>query len=962
MIVISEFCLLGVANAWIPPAGSPMAKGEHPRILFISDSHRVLNPDAPGFTLEEMRVQLSSSAYSGLFSSFISEVDAEYSKTVSSLSKMDITTNAINFAFLYKLDPDSWASSFSFRYTTVVYGEKAKEYGDYIALQAAAVISSDALKRNWSDYKTFNYGGGDKVGDGLTNVSMAVVADWCHDLFSKADKQAYMDGFIAIFNYSGSIDNGVFASAHHYGESQNCGGIFAFYGEELDDTGTKYGDAISAMGEKFESEWLIGVRDLHNLVYEDGANNAQGPSYGKIAANNMAPFISMMSSTLNENFFQTISYWRDQAKYKLYIIKPLFYEKEWHVLLSDDIGDNSQFVNMLYGKNELFWYPSIKHATGEGAQVAKWTKDTYYTDQNYKNLKWRGVLCYFFNGYENIVAKSPADAGFPLSTHVGMGQYVMRSGWGSQDDTLISFYAPKYHVNDGGHAHQDFASFKIFKYGNLTEDRQIAKSYKKAPSDRYQTQKSMFRNTIGVLDPAEINSKGYNLMGYRGGYNSEAIDPSDAAFHVGGANNCGVVKKDSLNSTHFDYIYYDYTNAWDAGKVNYAEREFVYLRTENGVDDEYVVVFDRVNAVNANHKKYYLLQSMFEPIVENAGDQISQKYPEATIDDGGRWVFPSSSAGSTVKMVNTYDNFHAAMFSRTLLPNNFQINKVGGPNHYWEDAVGTVIHGPASTTDELKNDYGTYTIQVQPTVDHNYDIFLNVMQIGDSNTLLSMTDTVGFTATTGSIGNLVGAHIKDMAKNRIALFNDQKSTGVPTQKAPYVYICDVTAHSFHLLTNIEPYAKYSVSTSVPDEVSEKKKIIAEPISSLDGVLSFSDTINSRGKIRYTIEKIDNAPAVLIIDQKDGMTVHSSPFMVTGSATVTNGNTVKGVSCMVNSVSYSADPVDGVWDSQCEKWTCKVPIASKQENNIMFEADDYDSSGRPITREFTVKRDNLCACP
>ena len=121
-------------------------------------------------------------------------------------------------------------------------------------------------------------------------------------------------------------------------------------------------------------------------------------------------------------------------------------------------------------------------------------------------------------------------------------------------------------------------------------------------------------------------------------------------------------------------------------------------------------------------------------------------------------------------------------------------------------------------------------MQVQSLTDHNYDVFLNVIQFGDSNSLSSMTDTVSLTATTGSTGNLVGTHIKDSTKNRIVLFNDQKRTNVSIQTAPYVYVCDVTASSFHLLTNIEPYSIY--------RVSDGTTAIAEPTSSLDGVLSF----------------------------------------------------------------------------------------------------------------------------
>lgn len=937
-VLLYTLCLISIsaqAFAWSPPVGSPMSRSEHPRLLFITDTHRSTVPDAPGYTVSEMRSQMQVAEYATMFSGFISAVDGEYVKDKSQLEKMTVTTNAINFAYLYKLDPDSWVSSgFVFGYTTSEYGAKAKEYGGYIAAQAAAVAPNATLKQNWSDYKTFNYGGGDSDGDGLTNVSLAIVADWCYDLMSLSDKQAYMDGFLNIYNYTtnlGGLGEDVFASAHHYGASQNCGGVFAFYGEDLDTVGTTYQDALVDMGEKLDREWIVAGRDLHNLVYEGGANNVQGPSYGKTAANNMAPFIDIMSSSLNENFFKTIAYWSDMAQYRTWIIKPLDYDSAWHVLLSDDIGDNDQQLNMWYGKNELYWYPAIKHSIGIPATVAKWVKDTLYTDQASTSLLYRGVLSYFFNGIEDIGIQTPTQAGMPLSTMLGMGQYVMRSVWDDTSASLISFYAPKYKANEGGHAHQDFGSFKIFKNGNLTEDRQIAKTYPSAPSAAIKTQKSMFRNTIGVLNPSEVDSDGFNLMGYHFGGDRSAINPADPSYLPGGINYVGVVHGKNLDGDKYDYIDYEYSDAWDDSKVDYAEREFVYSRSSGGANDEYVIVFDRVNAVDSSHQKYYLLQSMFEPVVNNAGTQTPQKYPGAASDDGGRWIFPSSTIDSTVQMVNTHDICNGAMFNRTVLPENFQINKVGGPNHYWEDANGKLINGPSTLTDELKNDYGTYAIQVQPTIDSNYDVFLNVMQIGDSSTLTAMSDIVNIISTTGSTGVLTGAHIKDATKNRIVLFNDQKRATVGKQSAPYVYTAEVTAPSHHLLTNIEPSASFSVS--------DGSTVVATPTSSSDGVLSFDDSTNTTGSVQYTITKTGGVISIGF-STHDNQTVSDPSFVINGTAVATTGKVITGVT----STGLTVIPVDGSWGDTTEGFTATATL-SKGPNSFTFTASEDGGSAQ-----------------
>ena len=74
---------------------------------------------------------------------------------------------------------------------------------------------------------------------------------------------------------------------------------------------------------------------------------------------------------------------------------------------------------------------------------------------------------------------------------------------------------------------------------------------------------------------------------------------------------------------------------------------------------------------------------------------------------------------------------------------------------------------------------------------------------------------------------------------------------------------------------------------------------------------FSDAVNNSGKVTYTVTKIEGAPAVLTLDQENDSIVYSSPFVVTGSITVPNGNTVTGVSSTVNSKTYSASPMDGL---------------------------------------------------
>ncbi len=820
-IRIILFCIIVllpyVAFGWTPPSGSPLANGDHPRLMFITDSHRTANPNAPGMTVSEMRTRLVSSDYKSTFQSFINEMDGHYSDTPGSKSKMECTMDAISYAFLYILDPSNaiWASnSITFGHSQAEYGDKAKTHALYIASQAAAITGAETRKQNWSDYKTFNYGGGDSIGDGATNVSLAIVSDWCNSLLSTAEKEAIIDGVIGTYDYSGVLgSNEVWASGKHFGAGQNGGGILGLWGDG--DISSYESTKVAAMMGRIEDNWLKSFRDLSTVILGGGSNFPQGPwTYDMTAIENMMPFVLILQTALNENLFNTVSYLRYHHYYSLYIVKPMKFDgDEWHIVPTDDSGTKA-ISTMDWGKNEIAWYPIISHLSGDEASVAKWTKDTHYIYDTGTSRRYRGVLYYFFSGYADVSAKSPSTVGLPLSKDIGKGQYMLRSGFESESDTLITFRAPEFHLNDGAHAHRDFGAFRIFKYGNLVPTRQIAKKY---TSNVMITQSGMFNSIVGVLKSGELRS-GYNVMGYRSGYDSNARYATDAAFQTNGNNHVGIVVGDELNGAHYDYIDYDYSNSWDDFKVDYAEREFVYLRSEGGTNDEYIAIFDRINAVDSSYTKYWLLQANFEPkLLENDGDEITmtaQDYPGDPDGGGGRWINTTSSPtqDNTLKITNTYDTFHGSLFNRTLLPSSFQINKVGGPNHYWEDAIGKSVETPASLTDTQKNHFGSYTMQIQSTTGQNYDNFLNVMEIGDNNTLTQMTEVTKITVTdSGSDVRMHGALIKDNSKNRVVLFSADQSGAVVTTDVNYSV--NTSTASIHLLFKLQPNTMYSVDIS-----------------------------------------------------------------------------------------------------------------------------------------------------
>ncbi len=160
--------------------------------------------------------------------------------------------------------------------------------------------------------------------------------------------------------------------------------------------------------------------------------------------------------------------------------------------------------------------------------------------------------------------------------------------------------------------------------------------------------------------------------------------------------------------------------------------------------------------------------------------------------------------------------------------------KVGGPNHYWEDAEGRLIWS-GNLSDTEKNFRGTYSMQIQSTTNQSHDTFLNVMQFGDADTLSAMAPVSRIDA-----GTMVGAFIDDPTTTRVVLFSSD-SQGAPVTSATYA-IGGTASSEIHLLLEMAP-GSY--------DVYKDNLLIHSGLSvSSNGVLAF----DSAGGTSYQIVK------------------------------------------------------------------------------------------------------------
>ncbi len=857
--------------SWVP-ADSPLALGLHPRLMFIPQSYRDTHPDAVGITVQEMRDKLNT-YYKKEFQEFIDLMDSLYDSDISVKSKRDISNDAMNYAFLYIIDPSVMSKSpynFTFNHTRLEYGLKAKEH----ALQIANNILGDPNVCSkggcWFDGRYPFYG--------RVNLALSVVNDWCNSLFNETERKILSDAILYSYEkyynkagYSPLKLDGIYLNSGVIGEIHNGIGVLGFIGDF--DNDLNYTNKLIDVANKIVKEsWIDNVINFSNYLYGDICGYRGGmPNYHKYAFVNFANGIQIISTALNIDYFYKSVFFKTNPLYILYNAKPFPYNGKFNYYHYDDDGPSSSILGK-WGQNYLylFYYPAnkLKETYPVASKLAKWIKDksgyilTIDISRGAESdIRYRYLRFYFFNGDRDVVAESPSELKIPLSAKVGDGEFVMRTGFESINDTLVVFWAPKF-KQAYSHNHHLFASFTIEKYGNLAIQRSINKAFRGGNIDA--TKRNIFYNTIGVYRPGDMRGN-YNLMSYRENFDKKARNQNDPAYQEGGANHVGNVKAYDLNGKYYDYIDYDYTRAWSnpdtvtseyfkkryPWKVSYAEREFVYLRPQGGVNDEYVVVFDRVETLDPSYTKFFLLHSSFEPKLINSMNKEITMIPEDYPNDadgipGGRWVRKDTtpSENNIIEITNTWNGSHGRLFSKTLLPEKFQINKVGGPGHYWEDAEGRLIW-TGDLTDEEKNYRGTYTMQIQSTTGQKFDYFLHVMQFGDSNTLTEMNPVTRIDADT-----MVGAFINDPAVPRVVLFSKgQHGEKVSTVTYSAHYSASKTGK--HLLVDMQSGAY--------DIYKDGVKILNNVQVSSNGVLFFSSPGGASFKVVRVGEYTDVTP-------------------------------------------------------------------------------------------------------
>jgi heparin/heparan-sulfate lyase len=289
------------------------------------------------------------------------------------------------------------------------------------------------------------------------------------------------------------------------------------------------------------------------------------------------------------------------------------------------------------------------------------------------------------------------------------GILIMRSGT-EPDDTYALFNVGckcVYHKSRGDENH-----FIIFKKGYLAIDSGTRREDGSPHGIKY-NQSSLAHNTILIHMPGEKftgDKKGIEkfLPRWQREYKNNPaflneLEKQKKHFEDAyGGQNKNIGGKCLAFSTDSDYTYIagDAAPVYDKRKCREFTRQFVYVMPD------YFVIFDRVTAVKPEYRKDWLLHFLNEPTV-------SGKTVSADSGEGGRIILQS------------------------ILPENGVIKKIGGPGK--EFLAGDVNWDvlPDVKKKYPKNYFGKWRIEITPGKAEQKDIFLNFIQVGESDKLKS---------------------------------------------------------------------------------------------------------------------------------------------------------------------------------------------------------------------------------
>ena len=301
--------------------------------------------------------------------------------------------------------------------------------------------------------------------------------------------------------------------------------------------------------------------------------------------------------------------------------------------------------------------------------------------------RWQRVACYD----PSIAAVSPAT--LPTAyLFSGAGHVYMRSAWNDPNAKWAFFgCGPQL----AGHSHDDEGHFLIYKKGAL-----VSRQGGQCNNDNdYYSGGSLIFNLVTIFDPNEKFRRDKNNENDGGLLRHVYETPPQQRGNI------------VAYETNKDYTYAaaDVTKGYNSSKAREVTRQFLYLRGQ----PEFFVVFDRVEATNADFKRHFFLHVPTEP--ETHERQLT-------------WLSLPEGDGDK----NVLSQGRSRTFMHTLLPRNAEVVLRGGPG---KEAWGHPLEKTAQYNHESpgrkKGPVCPWRIEIGDAGAGARTLFLHVFEISD---------------------------------------------------------------------------------------------------------------------------------------------------------------------------------------------------------------------------------------
>ncbi|WP_258103481.1 heparin/heparin-sulfate lyase HepB [Marinoscillum sp. MHG1-6] len=529
---------------------------------------------------------------------------------------------------------------------------------------------------------------------GRNMVSGAMVYDWCYDLMTDKEKQAYITEFVRM------------------AKTLECG----------------YPPVKQSSVTGHSSEWMI-MRDLLSTsiaIYDEFPEMYQLTAKRFFGEHLPVRNWFYPAHTYHQGMaYDNVRFSADL--YPLWILDRMgagnvfntaqqFIPYHWFYMRRPD-GQLLASGDQNYSRGRMKTIPRI------GFLAGSYYKDEYIFNEYLlrPNIDGRDKIFEFLWLDTEMKGKDHTD--LPLSKYFGspFGWMVARTGWG--DNAVIAEMKIN-EYNFSNHQHQDAGAFQIYYKGPLAIDAGMYqgssgdnKGYN-SPHNKNYFKRTIAHNSLLIYDPDEVfesanyggahqtpfadNDGGQRLPGDKWGPPKDLDELLNTNFKTGEILAQGFGPDDQ--TPDYTYLKGDITEAYSE-KVEQVRRSFVFLNLKNDSIPAAMLVYDKVVSADPSFKKFWLLHSIEEPIIKGADVEITR-----------------TKNGDSGKIINT-----------TILPaqDNRSTEAIGGPGkEFW--VFGTNYENEDTFRPDEANERGAWRVEVTPKSAQKEDLFFNVIQVMDN--------------------------------------------------------------------------------------------------------------------------------------------------------------------------------------------------------------------------------------